>query len=80
MPYNLHGPALTLTADERAAEAKRLLEILGREDEEDLERRLSPGAMTFLREKFVAASFGGAGVPVTEQQLIWLRDLKSKFD
>lgn len=80
MPYNLHGSALTLTADERAAEAKRLLDILGREDEEDLERRLSPAALKFLREKWVAASLGGVGVAVSEQQLLWLRDLKSKFD
>ena len=80
MPYNLHGPALTLTADERAAEAKRLLEILGRESEDDLERKLSPSALAFLREKWIAASFGGAGVAITEAGLLWLRDLKSKFD
>jgi len=80
MPYNLHGPALTLTADERAAEAKRLLQIIAREDEDTLERKLTREAKTFLREKFVAMSFGGVGVAVTEKELLWLRDLKSKFD
>ena len=80
MTYNLFGPALTLTPDERAAEAKRLLEILSRETDEDLKRRLTPAALKFLQEKWVEESFGGAGVAVSEKELLWLRDLKAKFD
>ena len=80
MAYNLFGPALTLTPDERAAEAKRLLEILSRETDEDLKRRLTPAALKFLQEKWVEESFGGVGVAVTEGQLLYLRDIKSRFD
>jgi len=80
MPYNLHGPALTLTADERAAEAKRLLHLLHDVDDDLLERKTTGAAREFLRQKWLEADLGaGVGVAVTEPQLLHLRDLWGKF-
>lgn len=84
MAYNLLGPSLTLTPDERAAEAGRLLDLLAGEDEAGLQRRLSQNAINFLQRKWLEKDLGlraggSAGVAVSEKELLWLRDIWSKF-
>lgn len=81
MPYNNPSPSqsTTLTAAERAKEARRILEMLREEDQSEVERRFTSNALSFVESKWLEMDLGGQ-VNVTESQLFWLRDLKSKFD
>jgi hypothetical protein len=80
MAYNNPTPekSTTLTADERAIEATRLVSLLSEVDEDDLVRSLTASALGFVQDKMMEASLGGR-VSATPSQLLWLRDLWSKF-
>lgn len=81
MTYNTFSRASTLSPAEMSAEARRILDLLEQEDQEELERRLSPRAVAFVEEMQMARSLAGDGeVAVTEKMLWFLRDIKSKFD
>ena len=81
MAYNNPAPAqsTTLTADERSREARKNLGLLREEQESELERKLTGEALRFVQGKWMELDLGGK-VAVSPNQLLWLRDLKSKFD
>lgn len=81
MPYNSPSPSqsTTLTASERSREARRILEMLREENEQAISDKLSPRAQEFVSGKWLEMDLGGQ-INVSESQLFWLRDLKSKFD
>jgi hypothetical protein len=80
MPYNNPSPSqsTTLTAAERSKEARRILEMLREEPEEDLERKLSARAQEFVSAKWLEMDLGGQ-LNVTPDQYWWLQDLWSRF-
>jgi hypothetical protein len=80
MAYNNPNPAqsTTLTADERAAEARRILTLLREEPEDDLERKLTGKARGFIAAKWLEMDLGGQ-LTISPDQLFWLRDSLEKF-
>jgi hypothetical protein len=80
MSYNNPTPSqsTTLSAAERAAEARRLLTLLREESEEELERKLTGEARRFIAAKWMEMDLGGQ-LNITPSQLFWLRDLFEKF-
>jgi hypothetical protein len=80
MPYFNPTPSqsTTLSAAERASEARRLLTLLREEREEDLERNLTGEARRFIAAKWMELDLGGQ-LNITENQLLWLRDSWSRF-
>lgn len=84
MPYQNFGsqPTSTLSADERAQEARRILLRLADEDEDELDRRLTDRAKEFLSQQQLTMSLlpDGVGPTVTTAQLFWLRDIAEKFN
>lgn len=81
MAYTNFGGGSTLTADERAAEAER---ILARFKSCCIEQLVDDGTITekageFLEQKLdELETFGKVGA-VSENQLFWLRDLGEKI-
>lgn len=80
MAYNnpTSNQSTTLTAAERSREARRILEMLREEDQSEVERRLTTNAMSLVEAKWLEMDLGGQ-VGVTEGQLLFLRDIWSKF-
>ena len=81
MPYNNPSPSqsTTLTASERAKEARRILTMLREEPKEDLERKLTPKAKGFVEAKWMEMDFGGSLAGITIDQYFWLMDIWDKF-
>ena len=79
MAYNTFGPCSTLTDAERSHEARKILEMLREENEQDLERGLSERTREFVQRLWVEMDLGGGGVVVNEKQLWYLRDIWQKF-
>ena len=82
MPYNnpTPGQSTTLTSAERSSEARRILSILREESTDDLNRKLTPKALQFVKSKWLEMDWGGKLEAITPDQLFWLRDLKNLFD
>jgi hypothetical protein len=61
MAYNNPSPhqSTTLTAAERAKEARRILTMLREEPTDDLEQKLTAKAMGFVEGKWLEMDFGG---------------------
>ena len=80
MAYNNPRPeqSTTLTAAERAAEARKILTLLRGEREEDLERKLTGKAHRFVEAKWLEMDLGGQ-LTISPDQLFWLRDSLEKF-
>jgi hypothetical protein len=80
MAYNNPTPAqsTTLTAEERAKEARKILEMLHEEDQDEVERKLTGRALEFVQGKWLEMDLGGQ-VNVTPNQYWWLQDIWSKF-
>jgi hypothetical protein len=78
--YNnpLPEQSTTLTAAERAAEARKILTLLREEREEDLERKLTGKAHRFVEAKWLEMDLGGQ-LTISPDQLFWLRDSLEKF-
>lgn len=81
MTYNLHGPSSTLTPAERSREARRLLALLRAEDQDEVERRLTPAALAFVDKMWDAIDLlpEGAELSLTDSQLYWLLNIWNKF-
>lgn len=84
MSYNYPSPdqSSTLTATERSAEAICILNLLRKESDDDLERKLTTAVKQFLSGLWMQQDFllAGGELRVSVSQLLWLRDLKGKFD
>jgi hypothetical protein len=80
MPYNNPTPSqsTTLTAAERSKEARRILEMLREEPGDDLDRKLTPRAYDFVTSKWIEMDLGGQ-LNITENMLLFLRDIWGKF-
>lgn len=80
MAYNNPTPeqSTTLTASERSKEARKILEMLREEKAEDLDRNLTPKAYDFVTSKWIEMDLGGQ-LNITENQLLFCRDIWSKF-
>jgi hypothetical protein len=59
----------TLTADERRAEATRIIEVIG----DQMIKEMRSHEAKFVRQ------MEDEDVPVSVKQLFWLRDLKDKY-
>jgi hypothetical protein len=80
MAYNNPSPSqsTTLTADERSREARKILTLLRNEPGEELERRLTDRALGFVQSGWLQMELGGQ-LNISENQLLFLRDIWSKF-
>ena len=82
MTYNNPTPSqsTTLTASERSREARRLLEMLREEDKNNnaIQGRLTNNALGFVQARWLEMDLGGQ-INVTENQLLFLRDIWAKF-
>jgi hypothetical protein len=81
MPYNNPSPSqsTTLTAAERAKEARRILTMLREEPKDDLEAKLTGKARNFVESKWLEMDFGGRLEAITVDQYFWLMDIWSRF-
>jgi hypothetical protein len=81
MAYNNPNPAqsTTLTANERAREARRILEMLREEDQEKVERVLTSKALGFVQSKWMEMELGGSLEGISENAYWWLQDIWSRF-
>lgn len=68
----------TLTASERAKEARKILGMLREEKQEDLDAKLTRKAREFVEAKWLEMDLGGQ-VDVTVNQYFWLQDMWAKF-
>lgn len=83
MPLDMTG--MTLTADERAAEAVRILERLRPTIERatanrDTVRGWSFSDLAFVKEKMLEYDLFSLAHSMSAKQLLWLRDLSAKVD
>jgi hypothetical protein len=83
MPLDMTG--MTLTADERGAEAVRILERLRFTIEtatakRDTVRGWSFSDLAFAREKLIEYDLFSLPPVMSPKQLLWLRDLAGKVD
>jgi hypothetical protein len=81
MPHNNPTPhqSTTLTQDERSTEARRILTMLREEPKDDLERKLTGKAKSFVESKWLEMDFGGKLEHITIDQYHWLQDIWQKF-
>ena len=80
MTYNNPTPSqsTTLTAAERSKEARKILEMLREESDSDLERKMTRKARDFIEGRWLEMDLGGQ-LNVTENMLLWLRDIWQNF-
>ena len=80
MGYNNPAPAqsTTLAAAERSHEARRILQMLREEDQDEVKRKLTVRAREFVQEKWIEMDLG-EGLSLTENQYWWLQDIWAKF-
>ena len=75
MAYNTDSTGTTLTSQEMAAEAERIIERLRGLDQTGLTR----AAREFLQQKTMELDLNGSA-SCNVKQLFWLRDLSDKVD
>lgn len=79
MPYNTDNSGTTLNAEERSAEAMRILRRLRQDGfETTAHTNLTGGAINFVTEKLNEMDMLSS-VDISVKQLFWLRDIAEKF-
>jgi hypothetical protein len=79
MPLDMTG--MTLTADERSAEAKRIIDRIRKPIEDSEFSGMADTTKRFLNGLFENLDlFPDDAVIVSPKQLLWLRDISAKVD
>lgn len=79
MPLDMTG--MTLTADERAAEAKRIIDRIRKPIEDSEYCGMNDATKRFLNGLFENLDlFPDDTLSISPKQLLWLRDISAKVD